>query len=130
MFRGDLRYPQAFMSDLMDASSKYLPFQVLLCSELSFIHSSEGNKIQTFTEGQWAHGASLLLFCCPFSYHTVSEVGLIQPCTKEGTYWTVGVYTMLKPRGISVLYSVTPEVAFSIPVGKAKVCDAEQPQCN
>ena len=53
MFRGDLRYPQAFMSDLMDASSKYLPFQVLLCSELSFIHSSEGNKIQTFTEGQW-----------------------------------------------------------------------------
>ena len=38
---------------LMDASSKYLPFQVLLCSELSFIHSSEGNKIQTFTEGQW-----------------------------------------------------------------------------
>ena len=54
MFRGDLRYPQAFMPDLMGAPSKIAAvFQVLLCSEPSFIHSSKGNKIQMFMEGQW-----------------------------------------------------------------------------
>lgn len=42
----------------------------------------------------------------------------------------MGIYIMLNPRGVSVLYSVTPEVAFGIPVGEAKVCDAEQPQYN
>lgn len=75
------------------------------------------------------HGASLLLFCCPFLYHTVSEVGLVHPCTLS-ILWVFAQVCPLNPGGVSVLYSVALEVAFDISVGGAKVCDTEEHNTN